>query len=652
MVSEHFKLTNPSGLHLRPAQAFINKITPFSSSVYIKYAGKDLIAKSIIALLVAGIPCGANITVVCEGSDEYAALHAVRSMILSGFGENPAAMHAHHNKSAHTRTINNALQGIGISQGYAIGTAVWMEETAFDYSAKKHADADTQKARLSQAINRFCAETEQAVKTLENNCGAKQAQILKGHIALLGDPKIRSALYKKTDAGMLAEAAVDTVLQMWHDSLAQANDVYIRQRAADITDIKEQLLRLLLKKNNPAICALPKGCVLIAKEFTPSMFGKINKERIAAMISERGSIAQHSAILARAMGVPAVFSLSQAAKRIHTGDMLIVDGLHGTVICSPTHAQIKEYTEKQPAFVRTQQNLTRFISHPAVTQSGIIKKVYGNIGKAEEAQDVLANGGEGIGLFRSEFLFMDKEREPTQQEQFEAYAAVAKMMQGKEVIIRTMDIGADKYIPYLQPQKQSSASSGDRGIRFSLQHKAIFQTQVRAILTAACYGNIKMLLPFITCPEEIKQAKVWIAQCADTLKNEGLSYRCIPVGVMIETPSAAMISDLLAKEADFFSIGTNDLIAYTMAVDRRDANRTPLYDVFQPAVLRAIEMTIKNAKKAGIPVGICAQAATNPALVSRLIEWGADTFSVSATDILPLKKTIIEQNSYRTESNR
>ena len=321
---------------------------------------------------------------------------------------------------------------------------------------------------------------------------------------------------------------------------------------------------------------------------------------------------------------------------------MIADGFKGKVLLNPTPTQLNEYTKKQTAYLKEKESLNEYFGKQTVTKSGAVKKVYGNIGKAEDAQNVIQNGGEGIGLFRTEFLFMDRAHEPTEQEQFEAYSTVAKAMDGKEVIIRTLDIGGDKAIDYLSIEKEDNPFLGHRAIRYCLDNPQLFKTQLRAILRAAQFGDIKIMLPLVTTVDEVRRAKAVIAECADELKNEGLRYRLAPVGVMIETPSAALISDLLAKEVEFFSIGTNDLTGYTMAVDRGNAAVSNLYDVTQPSVLRAIEMTVKNAKAAGIQVGMCGEAAADERLIPKLVEWGLDEFSVTPSSILQTRKLICE----------
>jgi phosphotransferase system enzyme I (PtsI) len=534
------------------------------------------------------------------------------------------------------------LKGIGASQGYGIGNAVIIKDINLDYSAVKYTDAENEKARLNKACDEFVEETKALVADLKKAAGESEALILEGHLMMLQDPFMLSQMEDNIDQGSCAESAVDTVCTMFIDMFSGVDDELTRQRASDIKDIKDSLLRLLLGVDSVDIASVPKGSILIAKDFTPSMTSQINKDNVSAIITEVGGVTSHSAILARAMGIPAVLSVMQATEIINDGEMLIADGFKGKVIQNPSQDELTQYTLKHEAYLVERESLNEYFGRATVTKSGVAKKVYGNIGKAEDAQNVIQNGGEGIGLFRTEFLFMDRDHEPTEQEQFEAYSTVAKAMDGKEVIIRTLDIGGDKAIDYLDIEKEDNPFLGHRAIRYCLDNKPLFKNQLRAILRAAQYGDIKIMLPLVTTIEEVRRAKEVIAECCDELKNEGVKYKEVPVGVMIETPSAALISDILAKEVEFFSIGTNDLTGYTMAVDRGNAQVSHLYDVTQPSVLRAIEMTIKNAKAQGIMVGMCGEAAADERLIPKLIEWGLDEFSVTPSSILQTRKNICE----------
>ncbi|MBP5288809.1 MAG: phosphoenolpyruvate--protein phosphotransferase [Clostridia bacterium] len=534
------------------------------------------------------------------------------------------------------------LKGIGASQGYGIGRAVIIDDTPLDYSGVRYTTPDGEKARLDRAVEDFTKETAQQIAALKDSAGEKEALILEGHLTMLQDPFMLSQMKENIDGGSVAEAAADAVCNMFIDMFSGVEDEMMRQRASDIKDIRDSLLKLLLGVNSVAIEKVPAGSILVAKDFTPSMTSRINKENVAAIVTEIGGVTSHSAILARAMEIPAALSVPDATRVIRDGDELVVDGFKGEVFPTPDESLKADYAARQEKYLKDKAALAAFFDKPAKTKSGVVKQVYGNIGKAQDVENVLQNGGEGIGLFRTEFLFMDRDTAPTEEEQFEAYAAVARAMGEREVIIRTLDIGGDKAIDYLSIEKEENPFLGHRAIRYCLDHEELFKTQLRALLRAAACGNVKIMLPLVTTVDEIRAAKALLAVCRAELEKEGKPFKDAPVGVMIETPSAALISDLMAKEAAFFSIGTNDLTGYTMAVDRGNAKVKGLYDVFQPSVLRAIEMTIKNAGAAGIPVGMCGEAAADPRLIPSLVEWGLDEFSVTPTSILQTKKNICD----------
>lgn len=534
------------------------------------------------------------------------------------------------------------LKGIGASKGYGIGKVIIIKDINLDYSSVVYSDAENEKARLNQAVEAFCEETNKLIADLKESAGEKESQILEGHLMMLNDPFMLSQMEDNIDKGLTAEASVDTVCKIFYDMFSGVSDEFTRQRAADVKDIKDSLLRILLNVESVDISSVPNGTVLVAKDFTPSMTSQINKNNVTALVTEIGGVTGHSAILARAMGIPAVISVNNVTNVVKNNQEIIVDGSKGKIILNPTAEEISRYKQLQQDYILEKESLNDYFGKQTVTKSGVVKKVYGNIGKPDDVQNVIQNGGEGIGLFRTEFLFMDRDSAPTEDEQFEAYSTVAKAMNGKEVIIRTLDIGGDKEIPYMNIQKEENPFLGHRAIRYCLDNQDLFKGQIRAILRAAQFGNIKFMLPLITSLDEVKKAKEIIKACKKELEDENLSYKDAPLGIMIETPSAAIISDLLAKEVDFFSIGTNDLTGYTMAVDRGNSKVSNLYDVTQPAVLRSIETIIKNAKKEGIEVGMCGEAASYEQLIPSLIEWGLDEFSVSPSSILITRKRICE----------
>lgn len=533
------------------------------------------------------------------------------------------------------------LKGAGVSAGYGIGRAVVVRQADLDYSARAFTTADEEKARLADAAGRYRTETRALADRLKEEAGGKNAEILEGHLAMLDDPFMLGQMNENIDGGQTAEAAVDAVCTMFYQMFASADDALLRQRATDVNDIKTSLLQLLLGVKTVDLAAVEPGSVLVAADFTPSMTSAMNRKNTVAMVAETGGVTSHSAILARAFEMPAVLSAAGACTQIRDGDLVIADGFSGDLLIAPDEETVEAYRQKQAEYSKEKALLDVYRTRPTVTKSGVHRSVYANIGSPAEAQVALESSAEGIGLFRTEFLFMDRPALPDEEEQYKAYAEVAEAMAGKEVIIRTLDVGGDKDIPYLQMEKEENPFLGCRAIRYCLKHPEVFKVQLRALLRAACCGRIKIMLPMICTAEEIRQARALIAACAGELAAEGKPFRRdVPVGIMVETPAAALTSDLLAKEADFFSIGTNDLTGYVTACDRGNADVAYLYDAMQPAVQRAIQMTIENARRAGIPVGMCGEAAADQRLIPQLNAWGLDEFSVSPSSVLSTRKCI------------
>ena len=533
------------------------------------------------------------------------------------------------------------LKGIGVSPGYAVGKAIVIKEALIDINSSAYTSAEEELKKFQSAVAVFTKKTRELIESLTKSAGKENADILNGHIVMLNDPFMLSQINDSIQGGKTAAQATDAVCNSFYDMFAAVDDEMMKQRASDILDIKNSIIGILCGENGVAIEDVPKGSVLIAKDFTPSMTSRINRENVYAIIAEVGSVTSHSAILARAIDIPAVLSVKDASELIKDGDLLAIDGSKGKILLGPDQETVQEYENARRSYFEEKSSLAEYFSRETVTKSGVKKAVYGNIGKPEDAEAVIQNGGEGIGLFRTEFLFMDRPSLPTEEEQFEAYSTVAKAMGSKEVIIRTLDIGGDKAVPYLEIPKEDNPFLGYRAIRYCLDNPDIFKIQLRAILRAAYFGNIKIMLPLITDTEEVLAAKALIAECENELESEGALFKKgIPLGVMIETPAAVLIADELARIADFFSIGTNDLTGYVMAVDRGNGKVSGLYSVQKPAVLKAIEMTVKSAKSAGIPVGMCGESAADRELIPKLVEWGLDEFSVTPNSILKTRKEI------------
>lgn len=533
------------------------------------------------------------------------------------------------------------LKGIGASPGIGIGRVMLIKEQSLSYTPCKVEDTQAELERYQQAIVVFCHQTQQKAAQIYKAVGEKEAEILKGHILMIQDPYMNGEIEKLILDGQCAESALEAICDMFISVFSSAEDELTNQRAADVQDIKDAILRILLKVKEPDLSAIPPGTVLAAKELTPSMTAGIHKENIAGIITQTGGRTSHSAILARALEIPAVLSIPKITETIKENDAVIIDGLEGCVYVNPEIEQVAAYTIKRDAFIKERKALGQFIGKKTITQDGVRIKLCANIGSAEDALKAADCDAEGVGLFRTEFLYMDKSAVPSEEEQFEAYKKAALVMKNKPVIIRTLDIGGDKEIPYLGLEKEENPFLGFRAIRFCLKRQDLYREQLRALLRASAFGDIRIMVPLITCVEELRSVKALLAEIKTELKEKNIPFNNdMKLGVMIETPAAALLADLLAKEADFFSIGTNDLTQYTMAVDRGNNKVAYLYSHYHPAVLRSIQHITSCAALAKIPVGMCGEAAADPLLLPLLIAFGLDEFSVSPTSVLATRKNI------------
>lgn len=533
-------------------------------------------------------------------------------------------------------------KGIAGSEGIGIGNVVIIEEHEINIETKTVTDTDAELVRLQSAIEKFVEATNQMADKMDETVGKKDADILRGHIQMLQDPMIEEQISALIVAEKVtAEMAVDQVLEQTAEMFSQIPDELLQQRATDFRDIKTRMVKLLLGIEDVDISQVPADTVLVARDLTPSMTAGINPDNIAGILTEVGGRTSHSAILARAMEIPAVLSIDGICSIVKNGDKVVMDGASGEAIINPDDDTVKEFQQKLDVYQKEKALLAEYAGKPSVTKDGTKVELVCNIGKPEDAKKVVECDGEGVGLFRTEFLFMDRDSIPTEEEQFEAYKSVAETMKGKPVIIRTLDIGGDKAIPYLGLEEEDNPFLGFRAIRFCLQREDIYKTQLRALVRASAFGKIKIMVPLVTCIEELRQVKAMVTDIMKELDAEGVSYnKNLEVGVMMETSAACMIADILAKEAAFFSIGTNDLTGYTMAVDRGNAKVAYLYSTYQPAVLRSIKRIIECGRKEGIMVGMCGEAAADPKLIPLLLAFGLDEFSVSATSGLKTRKII------------
>lgn len=532
-------------------------------------------------------------------------------------------------------------KGIGASKGYGIGRAVIYKEADLKYEKKSGCDPKEQKERLEKALETFFSRNEALHKKAAKTAGDAAAEIIMGHIMMMKDPYMCSEIEKLIDSGKCAEEGVETVCDTFIAMFSSVDDEMTRQRAADVRDIKKEMLSILLGIQTVDLSNLPKDTVLVAEELTPSMTACIDKSNVVGFVTEVGSKTSHAAILARAMEIPAVLSLKNACEVIKSGQLTVVDGVKGEVITEPSNDVTAEYIRLRVDFDKEKAALKKFAGKETVTADGQKVMLFANIGTPDDALKVSEYDGEGIGLFRTEFLFMDRTSAPDEQEQFEAYKKALTVMKGKTVVIRTLDVGGDKDIPYMNLVKEENPFLGFRAVRYCLKNPEFYKTQLRALLRAGVYGDLWIMVPLVTGVDELRAVKALLSQAESELESEGVSYKKdIKVGVMIETPAAALTADIFAKEADFFSIGTNDLTGYTMAADRGNANVAYLYSPFNPSVLRSIKYIISEAKKAGITVGMCGEGAADPMLIPLLISFGLDEYSVTPTSVLATRREI------------
>ena len=533
-------------------------------------------------------------------------------------------------------------KGIAGSEGIGIGTVVLIEEHEINIETKRVEETGAEIERLQNAIEKFVADTNVMAEKMDITVGKKDADILRGHIQMLQDPMIEEQISALIISEKItAEMAVDQVLEQTAEMFSQIPDELLQQRATDFRDIKTRMLKILLGIEDVDISQVPAGTVIVARDLTPSMTAGINPENIEGILTEVGGRTSHSAILARAMEVPAVLSIENICSIAKNGDKVVLDGTSGEAILNPDDETVEKFKKMYSDYQNEKALLKEYAGKPSQTKDGVKVELVCNIGKPADANKAVECDGEGIGLFRTEFLFMDRDSMPTEEEQFEAYKEVAEKMKGKPVIIRTLDIGGDKDVPYLGLEHEDNPFLGFRAIRYCLQRKDFYEIQLKALLRASAFGKIKIMVPLVTGVDELRQVKAMIKEIMAELDKEGVAYnKNIEVGVMMETPAACMVADVLAKEAAFFSIGTNDLTGYTMAVDRGNAKVAYLYSTYNPAVLRAIKRIIECGKKEGIMVGMCGEAAADSKLIPLLLAFGLDEFSVSATSVLKTRKTI------------
>lgn len=531
------------------------------------------------------------------------------------------------------------IQGKAIFGGIAIGPISFFAKEQKQVKRTKVEDTEAEVARyeaaLETAIEQLGALYEKALKEV----GESEAQIFEVHQMMLEDDDYNDSVKNIiTSQGLNAEYAVATTGDNFSTMFAAMDDEYFQARAVDVKDISERIINILMGIGEAKVSDEPS--IIVAEDLAPSETVQMDKSKLLGFVTRLGSSNSHTAILARTMNIPALIQVD--IKEEWNGKQAIIDGFSGKFIIEPEADVLEEYQKKQAEQQERRRLLAEQKGKPTVTKNGKAIKLFANIGSVSDLQSVMENDAAGIGLFRSEFLYLESDTYPTEEEQFKAYKMVAETMAGKKVIIRTLDIGADKQVDYFELDKEENPAMGLRAIRICLTRPEIFKTQLRALLRASAFGNIAVMYPMIISVEEVRKIKAIMEEVKAELDEAGIPYGNVEQGIMIETPAAVILSDLLAKEVDFFSIGTNDLTQYTLAIDRQNAKLDEFYNPHHEAVLRMIQMVVENAHKAGIWAGICGELGADLELTDRFMEMGVDELSVSPTFIYPVRQKIRE----------
>ena len=532
------------------------------------------------------------------------------------------------------------IKGIAASDGIATAEAYLLVQPDLSFTKKSISDADAEISRLKDAISTSDDELTKIRDTAKESLGEEEAQVFDAHKMILADPEFTGAVEQEVkDKNVNAEQALHDVSENFIAIFEGMTDnPYMQERAADVRDVTKRVMAHLLGVALPNPALIDHEVVIVAHDLTPSDTAQLNKKYVKGFVTDIGGRTAHSAIMARSLELPAVVGTDTITKDVKEGDTVIVDGLDGAAIVGPTDDDIKHYAELAKKFAEEKAEWEKLKDEPSVTADGKHFDIAANIGTPDDLQGVIDNGAEGVGLYRTEFLYMQSDKLPTEDDQFEAYKKVLEGMKGKPVVVRTMDIGGDKHLPYLPLPEEMNPFLGYRAIRISLDRQEIFRTQLRALLRASAFGNLRIMFPMIGTLQEFRDAKKVFEEEKAKLVKDGVKVSDdIQLGMMMEVPAAAVLADQFAKEVDFFSIGTNDLIQYTMAADRGNEHVSYLYQPYNPSILRLIKHVIESAHKEGKWAGMCGEAAGDNTMLPLLLSMGLDEYSMSATSVLRVR---------------
>lgn len=534
------------------------------------------------------------------------------------------------------------LVGTGASAGVALGKALLIENEALTIEKRQIEDLEEEKRKLVQGLEVSKGQLARVRDKALRELGEDQAQIFESHLLILDDPELIGQTEQMIENNHVnVEYAFQQVAEQFVMIFQGMDNEYMRERAADIKDVSDRVLRNLVGQEVIDLSVLTEEVILIAHDLTPSDTATMNKEKVLGFLTDIGGRTSHTAIMARTLEIPAVVGLGKITEQVKNGDFVVLNGETGELIINPTDEEIEQYRQLKAEYDQFRNELETVKGQPSITLDGRKVELAGNIGTPSDLDGLLKNDAEGVGLYRTEFLYMNRDTMPTEDEQFEAYKQVLEGINPRPVVIRTLDVGGDKNLPYLKIDPEMNPFLGYRAIRLCLKEQGIFKIQLRALMRASIYGNLKIMFPMISSLDELLAAKAILDEVKRELEEQQIKYAAeIEVGMMIEVPSAALMSDILAQHVDFFSIGTNDLIQYTTAVDRMNEKIKDLYDPFNPGVLRLIDLVIKNGHRSGIWVGMCGEMAGDQRMIPILMGVGLDEFSMSPSSILPARKLI------------
>jgi len=638
-------LRNPTGLHARPAKVFVNTAKQFESDIRVQHGEKAVNAKSAISILTLGVQCGAEIRITAEGPDADAALEALKTAVENGLGEEvelrpkpepePEREPELEPSIEPGRMAEGALHGVAGAPGIAIGPLFHFRQSEI-VIRDGSSSPEQEREELLSAIEAAQSELQELHRDMVRRVGEDEADIFEAHLALLDDPELVKAALEKIDAGVAAARAWKEVTEASAEELGALKSELLAARAADVRDVGRRVLRILTgaEEETPELPDDP--VILVARDLSPSDTAALDLDRVLGFCTAVGGPNSHTAILARALSLPAIVGAGSEVLDLQAGGQAILDGATGVLTIDPDAAVLAAAREKKRKRETRRAAALEEAQEPAVTEDGHRMEIVANIGGVAEAEQAAQRGAEGVGLLRTEFLFLDRSSAPTEDEQFETYRDIAQAFDGRQpVIVRTLDIGGDKPIPYLSMPYEENPFLGQRGIRLCLARPELFRTQLRAILRASEHGFLRIMFPMIAGLEELQRAQELVEEV-----RADLDVPPVEIGIMIEVPAAALMAERLAHEVDFFSIGTNDLTQYTMAMDRTHPSLAGKADGLHPAVLRLVEQTVRGAHAANKWVGVCGELAADRQAVPILVGLGVDELSVNVPAVPIVKAQV------------